>query len=318
MIARRGMLAGMVYGAGGLGKPRLDQELRRGPERVIGPGGAAGSQFARRFIAGVSPSPQVIIDSTLNLTIVFSGFGTDVASTTPIQAAIRFPTNSAVESGPAFVATTVITYTDGDKATATLICGSVTSGPTPGGRFSLEIAASHLGGHTSGTVLGSYTVSGSTITLNANAAILSTGGYLFYNSTATSIGGAGPSNQATPSGLLIPAVEFWHALTLNGPTWTSVAGHNAPAFIMDISGRVLLTGRVSGNPGTSATIATVPANYRPLFNSVTVPCSVSSSAGVNAGQTPRLTLDTSGNVTIAGLAAGAATLDLETMFAIAG
>lgn len=273
---------------------------------------------AAEVIAGSPPNPQAILDASLNFTLAFGTFGTDVLSTTPIQAALRLPTNNAIESGPAFIASTVITYTDGDTATATLICGSVTSGPTPGGRFSLEVAASHLGGHASGTVMGSYTVAGSVITLRPIAAVLSTGEYLFYNSTATSSGGAGPSNQAVASGLLIPTAESWHALTLNAPTWSAVAGHNAPAFTMDIRGLVLLTGRVSGNPGTSATIGTVPAAYQPLANSITVPCSVVSSGGVNAGQSPRLTLDSTGTITIAGLAAGAATLDIDASFAVAG
>lgn len=319
MFSRRAFGKGLIVMAfGGLPPRRIDQRLSSTGRGML-PAPQSGNVIrAREVIAGLPSQPQAIIDATLNYAIAFGAFGTDVASCTPISAAVRLPTNNAAELAGAFVASTVITYTDSDFATATLICGSaISASPTPFGQFELLVSPSRFGNHAAGTVLGTWTVSGSTITLSPLACINSSGAYVFYNSTATASGGAGPSNQASTSNKLVPVAESWHALTLNA-AWSAVSGHNTPACRMDITGNLLLTGRVSGDTATSTTITTVPANYVPSFNAITVPCSVVSSAGIDAGETPRLTVDTSGNVTIAGLAAGAATLDLEATFALGG
>lgn len=193
MIGRRGMLASMVYGAGGLGQPRRDQELRAGPDRVVAPGGAAGIVRARRLIAGPPAGAQIIIQP-VNFTIsikVPPGLASpsNVASIAPITIAEEFTSGNPAEQSPPFIAETLITFTDTSVADALLILSGFYG--LGQGAFTMHLSARSLaGGGNQGAVLtGTYTTSGTAITLTPAWCDLGSGGGLVgYGATQISRG----------------------------------------------------------------------------------------------------------------------------------
>jgi hypothetical protein len=118
----------------------------------------------------------------------------------------------------------------------------------------------------------------------------------------------GPLVALSPANI----AETWHLLT-PAAGWANNGGAEPSlSYRLTVLGDVELLGHVNGTIAGSTTIGTLPANYFSGSVSYTVPLVVSSSAGVTAGQTPRLSLTAgSGALVVKGLSNGAATVELD-------
>jgi hypothetical protein len=155
------------------------------------------------------------------------------------------------------------------------------------------------------TIAGSSAVINPALTVNSKETITAgglavTGGTttdtLDATSTAT-ISGALTATGGTPSSPTSITTDTVHAMSLLN-SWANAASPNQPAsyYLEPISGEVHICGAISGAAATSATIATLPSGYYNTTHQQAIACGAT--AGVAAGESPYIQVDTSGNVTV--------------------
>jgi hypothetical protein len=106
--------------------------------------------------------------------------------------------------------------------------------------------------------------------------------------------------------------ETWHALSLQG-AWTRVSGYHA-TYRLTATGDLELSGRIQ-TTGTNNLIAVLPAGsgyYQATSPFLASPCSLISGGTITANQSPRIAVDTSGNLTTGGISfAGTTVVSLD-------